>query len=267
LADGRAPTPAREHTTYRQWSRLLVERAKTLDTEAFWAAELQGADPPLGARRLRPQTDRAGDLAISVSSCGTELTGRLLSAGQPMGELLITAAARTVSAWRRRRGQDTPAPLLALETHGRTEFGIDTDTGDTVGLLSAIYPLRIHFDGPTDLARIPGSGVDYGLLRYLRPDTRLRELPEPQLLLNYLGNLHVGVGDLELDRELMAEVGRVPEPEQAVRHELTVVAGILGTGAARVLATQWRALPDILGEAEIAELQALWTETLREMAE
>lgn len=267
LAAGRAPTPAREHTTYRQWSRLLAERAKTLDTEAFWAAELRGADPPLGARRLRPSTDRAGDLAVSVSACGTDITGRLLSAGQPMGELLITAAARTVTAWRRRCGQDTPAPLLALETHGRTEFGVDTDTGDTVGLLSAIYPLRIHSDGTTDLARIPGSAVDYGLLRYLRPDTRLRELPEPQLLLNYLGNLHVGVGDLELDRELMAEVGRLPEPEQAVRHELTVVAGILGTGAERVLATQWRALPGILDETEIAELQGLWTETLREMAE
>ncbi|OBI45095.1 non-ribosomal peptide synthetase [Mycobacterium sp. E796] len=267
LDAGRAPTPAREHTTYRQWSRLLAERAKTLNTEAFWAAELRGADPPLGARRLRPQTDRAGDLAVTVSACGPELTGRLLAAAQPIGELLITAAARTVTAWRRRRGQHTPAPLLALETHGRTEIGLDTDTGDTVGLLSAIYPLRIHSDGPTDLARIPGSGVDYGLLRYLRPDTRLSELPEPQLLLNYLGNLHIGVGDLELDRELMAEVGRVPEPEQAVRHELTVVAGILWTGAARVLATQWRALPDILAEAEIAELQGLWIETLREMAE
>jgi mycobactin peptide synthetase MbtF len=267
LAAGREPTPAREHTTYRQWSRLLAERARTLTTEPFWAAELLGADPPLGARRLRPETDRAGDLAISISTCGTELTGRLLAAAQPMGELLVTAAARTVTAWRRRRGQDTPAPLLALETHGRADLDETADTGDTVGLLSAIYPLRIHSDGPTDLARIPGSGIDYGLLRYLRPDTRLRELPEPQLLLNYLGNLHVGVGDLELDRELMAEVGRVPEPGQAARHELTVVAGILGTGAARVLATQWRALPGILDETDIAALQGLWIQTLRELAQ
>jgi mycobactin peptide synthetase MbtF len=270
LAAGREPTPAREHTTYRQWSRLLAERAKTLTTEDFWTAELRGGDPTLGSRRLRPETDRAGDSAISVSTCGTDITARLLSAAQPMGELLVTAAARTVTAWRRRRGQDTPAPLLALETHGRADVAdIDAtaDTGDTVGLLSAIYPLRIHSDGPTDLARIPGGGIDYGLLRYLRPDTRLRELPEPQLLLNYLGNLHVGVGDLELDRELMAEVGRVPEPGQAVRHELTVVAGILGTGTARVLATQWRALPGILDEADIAALQQLWIQTLREMAE
>jgi mycobactin peptide synthetase MbtF len=267
LAAGRKPTPAREHTSYRQWSRLLAERAASLDTEDFWAAELRGADPPLGARRLR-QTDRVGDLAISISTCEADLTARLLSMAHPISELLVTAAARTVTAWRRRRAQDTPAPLLALETHGRADVDIDetADTSDTVGLLSAIYPLRIHSDGPTDLARIPGSCIDYGLLRYMRSDTRLREHPEPQLLLNYLGNVHVGVGDLELDRELMSAVERVPEPEQAVRHELTVVAGLLGAGEQRVLAAQWRALPDILDGADIAALQELWTETLREMA-
>jgi mycobactin peptide synthetase MbtF len=271
LAAGRKPAPAREHTSYRQWSRLLAERARTLDTEDFWAAELRGADPTLGARRVRPETDRVGDLAISISACGPELTARLLAMGQPMGELLATAAARTVTAWRRRRGQETPPPLLALETHGRADFDVEdidatADTSDTVGLLSAIYPLRIHTDGPTDSARIPGSRVDYSLLRYLRSDTQLREQPEPQLLLNYLGSVHVGVGDLELDRELLAGVGPAPEPEQAVRHELTVVAGILGTGDARVLATQWRALPDILDEADIAALQGFWNEALREMA-
>ena len=272
LAAGRPPAPAREHTTYRQWSRLLVARAQALTSGDFWLAELQGADPPLGARRLRPQTDRVGDVAISISVCDADLSARLLAEvgkGQPMTELLATAMARTVTGWRRRRGQETPAPLLALETHGRADVDVDdtSDTGDTVGLLSAIYPLRIHSDGATDLARIPGSGIDYGLLRYLRADTaeRLRAQPEPQLLLNYLGGLHVGVGDLELDRELLSGVGRVPEPEQAVRHELTVVAGILGTGDARVLATQWRALPDILDDADIAVLQELWNQSLREV--
>jgi mycobactin peptide synthetase MbtF len=271
LAAGRKPAPAREHTSFRQWSRLLAARARALDTADFWAAELRGADPPLGTRRLRTETDRVGDLAISISTCGADLTARLLamvSKAHPMSELLVTAAARTVTAWRRRRGQDTPAPLLALETHGRVDVDIDatTDTSDTVGLLSAIYPLRIPTDGPTDLARIPGSCIDYGLLRYLRSDTQLREHPEPQLLLNYLGNLHVGVGGLELDRELLAEVGQVPEPEQAVRHELTVVAGILGTGNARVLATQWRALPDILTPDDIDALQSLWQDALLEIA-
>ncbi len=274
LAAGRTPTPAREHTTYRRWSRLLAERARALDTADFWAAELRGADPPLGTRRVRPETDRVGDLAITICACGTDLTARLLAAPHPISDLLITAAARTVTAWRRRRGQDTPAPLLALETHGRADIDIEdiedidvtADTSDTVGLLSAIYPLRIHSDGRTDLARIPCSAIDYGLLRYLRPDTRLRDHPEPQLLLNYVGSVHVGTGGLQLERELLGGVNPMPEPEQAVRHELTVVAGILGTGDHRVLATQWRTLPDILGDAEIVALQGIWVDTLEGMA-
>ncbi len=271
FASGRKPAPVREHTTYREWSRLLAGRARCLDTADFWAAELRGADPPLGARRLRPQTDRAGDLAITVSACSADLTARLLSSGKPLGHALITAAARTVTAWRRSRGEDTPAPLLALETHGRADADVGgtdrrTDTGDTVGLLSAIYPLRIHSDAAADLARIPGSPIDYGLLRYLRPDTEWRDHPEPQLLLNYVGGVHVGVGDLPLERELLAGVDPVPEPDQAVRHELTVLAGILGTGDGRLLATQWRTLPDILGEADIAALQRIWTATLEELA-
>lgn len=276
LAAGRDLRPHGEHTTYRRWSRLLIERSAKLQSVDFWAAELAGADPALGARRLAPQTDRARDLAISMSVCDADLTARLLSLAQPMPELLATAAARTVTAWRRRRGQQTPAPLLALETHGRADVQVDNgigisagesvDTSDTVGLLSAIYPVRIHSDGAADLARIPGSGIDYGLLRYLRPDTakRLSAFPEPQLLLNYLGNLHLG--DLTVDRSLLAGLGQVPEPEQAVRHELTVVAALLGSADASVLATQWRTLPDILTEDDIALLQSLWQEALLEIA-
>jgi mycobactin peptide synthetase MbtF len=267
LAAGRMPARTREHTSYRRWSRLLTERAQALDTEDFWAAELHGDDPPLGARRLRPQTDRVGDQAISVATADADLTVRLLaraSKAQPLHELLATAMARTVTGWRRRCGQDTPAPLLAIETHGRADVVVDdsTDTSDTVGLLSAIYPVRIHTDGAADLARIPGNGIDYGLLRYLRAGSRLREHREPQVLLNYLGSLHVGVGDLKLDRSLLAGVKQLPEPEQAVRHELTVVAAIIEAGGAPVLATQWRALPDLFTAEDIAVLQSLWRDAL-----
>ncbi len=49
-----------------------------------------------------------------------------------------------VNQWRLHRGQARPAPLLALETHGRADtVTADADTSDTVGLLSAIYPLRV----------------------------------------------------------------------------------------------------------------------------
>ncbi|MGE2719653.1 amino acid adenylation domain-containing protein [Mycolicibacterium celeriflavum] len=268
VESGREPVPAREHTSYRRWSRLLNERAHTLDTVDFWAAQLEGDDPALGARRLRPQTDRVGDVAVSMAITDTDLTLRLLNASQPAPHLLAEAAARTVTRWRRQRGQDTPPPLLALETHGRADGIVDTaDTSDTVGLLTAIYPLRVRTG--RDVAEIPGDGIDYGLLRHLRPDTaeRLAALPEPQLLLNFLGRVHAGYdgGALRPDRGLLAQVSPLPEPHLAVRHELTVLAAVLGDSDAPVLGTQWRTLPDILTAEDVAALQAMWQESLREV--
>ncbi len=129
-----------------------------------------------------------------------DTTARLLTSGLPVFDVLIAAASRMVTSWRQRRGQPTPAPLLALETHGRADALFDdaVDTGETVGLLSAIYPLRVDTEDPRQvrelLASIPGDGIDYGLLRYLRGDTasRLATFGEPQLLLNYLGRADVG---------------------------------------------------------------------------
>jgi mycobactin peptide synthetase MbtF len=269
LSEGRAPVPTREHTTYRQWSARLQERARTLDTADFWAAQLDGDDPELGARRVRPDTDRARDLAVSVSITDPELTARLIAAPDAMPALLAAATARAVSAWRRRRGQPTPPPLLALETHGRADGVVSdsADTGDTVGLLSAIYPVRVDPDsGPVE---IPGSGIDFGLLRYVRADTaeRLSAYREPQVLLNYLGRADVGgAGAFAVDRGLLTAVSVLPEPDLAVRHELTVMAAVLGEGGAPVLATQWRTLPAVLSAADVTVLQSLWQDALLEVA-
>lgn len=273
LAGGHQPAPVREHTGYRRWSQLLGERARDLDTCGFWLDQLQGPDPDLGARRVRPDTDRAEHLQVSISITAVDVTARLLAAPVPMTDLLAAAASRMVTAWRQRRGQPTPIPLLALETHGRADTVVDpdgsTDTGETVGLFSAIYPLRVRPEA--GLPEIPGDGLDYGLLRYLRPETaaRLREHAEPQVMLNYLGRTEAARGGVaELDRTLLAGASLLPEPDLAVLHELTVTAAVMldpAGGDAPMLATQWRALPDIFSTDDIAVLQSLWEDALREV--
>ncbi len=279
VADGHPPPPIREHTSCRRWAQTLIERSKTLDTAQFWLSQLDGDDPDLGARRARPDRDRGRDLLVRAAVTDADITGRLLASGVPMFDLLIAAASRTVTRWRQRRGQPTPPPLLALETHGRADAVVDDtgentiDTTDTVGLLSAIYPLRVESADPRRvgerLAAIPGDGVDYGLLRYLRSDTarQLGGFSGPQLLLNYLGRLDVGDAGtgLRLDRELLGGPPPLPEPELAVRHELVIMGTVLGAGDQQVLVTQWRALPDILSDADIDALQGIWNETLQEM--
>ena len=276
LMAGGTPAPVREHTSYRRWVDAMTARAQSLDSEPYWAAQLAGGDPDLGQRRLAPGSDLAAGLLVETAMLDVETTARLLESGVPMFEILIAAASRMVTRWRRHRGQPTPPPLLALETHGRADTLFDDgevmDTGETVGLLSAIYPLRVDTEDPRRvrelLSSIPGDGVDYGLLRYLRRDTasRLATFSGPQLLLNYLGRAEVGgTSGLWLDRGLLTGVSPLPEPDLAVRYELSLVATVLGSGDHQVLVTQWRALPDILTESDIAALQQHWTQALEEM--
>ncbi|WP_253879443.1 condensation domain-containing protein, partial [Mycobacterium colombiense] len=277
-ATGHSPAPIREHTSYRHWADALTARAHRLDTVQFWASQLDGDDPDLGARRLDPSRDRARHLTVRNVATDADVTRRLLESGLPLPTLLIAATAVTVTRWREMRGQATPPPLLALETHGRADSLVDgpdahtIDTGDTVGLLSSIYPVRFDSTDPREVAEtmaaIPGDGLDYGLLRYLRDNTaeRLARYAPPQLLLNYLGAAHTDGGTgLRLERELLAGSSPVPEPELAVRHELTIAAMVLSYDGERVLAAQWRALPDILDDADIAALQEIWVDSLREM--
>jgi mycobactin peptide synthetase MbtF len=172
--------------------------------------------------------------------------------------------------------------LLALETYGRSDgvlsAGVgeedgDVDTGDTAGLLSMIYPLRLTADDAhgvaAQVAAIPGDPIDYGLLRHLRPDTaeRLGAHRDPQILLNYLGRIELNSADnaLQQDRSLTSAVSPVPEPQVAVRHELTIMAAVIDGDGAAILGTQWRTLPDILSDADIAALQAIWLDALREV--
>jgi len=274
LTEGRRPTPVREHTRQREWSRLLTERAGRLDTCAFWEAQLDGDDPDLGARRIRPDSDRARDVTVSVSITDPDVTARLLTANVPVPHLLAAAAGWMVTRWRLRRSQNLTPPLLALEAHGRADSVVDgADTSDTVGLLSAIYPLRLQSTDPRAvgeaIAAIPGDGIDYGLLRHLRADTaeRLSAYREPQLLLNYLGRTDLGAvsGAVRLDHALLAGVSPLPAPELAVRHELTIVAAVVAHGETPVLATQWRALPDILCDPDVQALQAMWQDALMDL--
>jgi mycobactin peptide synthetase MbtF len=277
LSAGMTPAPVREHTSYRRWVEAMAKRAEALDSEPYWAAQLVGDDPDLGRRRLRPESDRAGDLLVATAILDTETTAELMRSGLPVFEVLVAAAARMITRWRQSRGQTTPPPLLALETHGRADALFDSstpdvDTTETVGLLSAIYPLRVDTEDPRRvrelLTAIPGDGVDYGLLRYLRGDTanRLADFDGPQLLLNYLGHADIGTSSgLWLDRSLLKGVSPLPEPDLAVRYELSLLATVLGSGEHQLLVTQWRSLPDILGKSDITELQELWRQALEEM--
>jgi non-ribosomal peptide synthase protein (TIGR01720 family) len=88
---------------------------------------------------------------------------------------------------------------LVLEGHGReTELFTDVDLSHTVGWFTTQYPLHVHLAKAWDpgsllkqvkeqIRRVPGKGIGYGVLRYLRAEHTLAAQDTPPVLFNYMG--------------------------------------------------------------------------------
>ncbi|MDI9954804.1 amino acid adenylation domain-containing protein, partial [Rhodococcus sp. IEGM 1305] len=109
----------------------------------------------------------------------------------------------------------------------------------------------------------PDHGTGYGPLRYLNPHTatQLRNLPQPQITLNYLGRfdhpphrLSNGAGwepitSIEFDTTILGNV-----PVAAI---LDVNAYVYESGGAPILRATWVYPPGVLPAADVTELTAL----------
>ena len=154
-----------------------------------------------------------------------------------INDALLTALLLAVARWTGGR-----SILVDLEGHGREELFDDLDLTRTVGWFTSMYPVLLELSGagPGEaltavkerLRAIPGRGVGYGLLRYLRGDAdlaaRLCALPRADVAFNYLGQLDQAVPEdagLSMARE---SAGRSRSPRGARTHLLDIVARVLG---------------------------------------
>jgi non-ribosomal peptide synthase protein (TIGR01720 family) len=200
-AAGSAWLPART-TSYRAWAEQLDQLVHDgrFDGELeLWRG--QGAPPaPL-------PVDHPGGVATygSAEVVRTALTEPATAAvrraarrlGLAVSDLLLAATAGVIADW---TGQAECG--LAVAGHGRPDLLPDLDLSRTVGWFQVYYPLRLWLAGSPGLslvtavreqvARVPHTGIGYGLLRYAHPDPAVRvqlaELPAPQVTFNYMGD-------------------------------------------------------------------------------
>ena len=129
-------------------------------------------------------------------------------------DILLCALARTLCAY-----SGASALPIALEGHGRQELFEQLDLTRTLGWFTTVYPVQLSAAGEPgsalpavkeQLRALPHQGLSHGALLALGPTDareRLRALPEPQVLFNYLG---------QLDQSLDAEQGLfVPSAESS----------------------------------------------------
>jgi amino acid adenylation domain-containing protein/non-ribosomal peptide synthase protein (TIGR01720 family) len=86
--------------------------------------------------------------------------------------------------------------LINLEGHGREDIGYDLDVSGTLGWFTSIFPVYFHditFEDPVasllqikeHLRAVPGKGMGYGVLKYLK---KWPLNVQPELTFNYLGD-------------------------------------------------------------------------------
>ncbi|GAA3808759.1 non-ribosomal peptide synthetase [Amycolatopsis tucumanensis] len=163
----------RTGTSFRRWSELLATQDRSAET-GLWREILDGADPVLEPGGERHETGFTVPLPESAEQAGVQ-------------ELLISAFAEALETWRGRGDA-----VIAVEGHGREEQ-LGADLSATVGWFTMIFPLRLRpgtrlRDVREQLDSLPDHGLGYGLLRPLG-------LPEPTIVVNYLGRLPSGTGE------------------------------------------------------------------------
>jgi amino acid adenylation domain-containing protein/non-ribosomal peptide synthase protein (TIGR01720 family) len=193
-------------TSFKQWAERLTEYARfgTLQQELnYWLSDSRTRISTLPIDYLEGDNTKASASTVLVS-LSPEETQALLQEVPPVyntqiNDVLLTALVQVFGKWTGVRSL-----LLDLEGHGREEIFDDVDLSRTVGWFTTVFPILLYL-GETphlgealksvkeQLRRIPNRGIGYGLLRYLSDDkeiaAKLRELPQAEVIFNYLGQL------------------------------------------------------------------------------
>ncbi|MFE0424439.1 condensation domain-containing protein [Streptomyces sp. NPDC058953] len=304
IRDGRPPAPATgPGTSFRRWAHALAEAAPTPELTAQlpgWQKILRTGEPVLGTRPLDPARDvaaTADTVRVRVPADVTRTVLNTLPAvfrGRP-DDGLLTALALALAQWRRARGiPDAPA-LIRLEGHGRDEDAVPgADLSHTAGWFTAMYPVRLDVTGidpaaaldggpaagravkavKEQLRAVPGSGIGYGLLRRLNPETAavLAGEPEPQIGFNYLGR----ASGADIPEELRGlgwapdlagpELIAAPDADLPVLSALEINAVAADTGEGDELTAWFGYATGVLTRDDVTELAELWVRALTALA-
>jgi non-ribosomal peptide synthase protein (TIGR01720 family) len=292
-----AGTPVRLEragTSLRQWARHLVTAAHAPERVAeleLWAQILGTAEPRLGERALDPARDLGAAVRSLTLTLPAATTHPLLTSvpGQfhaKVSDVLLSGLAVAVGTWRRRRGAADGPVLVDLEGHGREEIVPGVDLARTVGWFTSLYPVRLDAGRPDwddvlaggpelgrvvkrikeQLRTLPDSGMGFGLLRHLNPQTapRLAGHPGPQIGFNYLGRMAASDGAAVQDWELVAdaETPAGHDPRMPVTHPLVINAVTEDHADGPRLSATWNWPDGLLAEPDVRHLAEGWFSAL-----
>lgn len=240
-------------TSYQTWAEEVAGYAQrdTMRKEVgFWLNTLQTNYPTLPQEETGTHCaahERNCEAAVDVVSItlAAKETALLLKEvpsvyNTQTDEVLLAALLGAYAAW-----SGDNELLLELESHGRQELFPHVDLSRTVGWFTALSPILLRLENDVErepgevlkavkeqVRQVPQRGIGYGLLRYLSEDAEIRrvmeQLPQPQVIFNYLGQFESMVTPDAPFRLLPASVGNEHSPQAERPHQLEINAFILG---------------------------------------
>ncbi|MES1243275.1 MAG: amino acid adenylation domain-containing protein [Acidobacteriota bacterium] len=230
LYAGAGPLPAKT-TSFKQWIARLAGHARSPEAAAeagWWLDERFRLSAPLPVDLPGPRDPgREASSRTVARTLDADETRALLQeihgAYQTrIDDVLRTALVEAFAGWTGHRRL-----LVDLESHGREHPFEDVDLSRTIGWFTAMYPVLLDLEGNAgpgealiamkeQLRRLPpGSGLGYGVLRYLGDESqaaRLHGLPRAEVLFNYLGQMGGQMGSADPETEGLALFAQAPEP-------------------------------------------------------
>jgi non-ribosomal peptide synthase protein (TIGR01720 family) len=242
ICQGRRIDLGPKTTSFAQWADLLNDYAQSsaLQSElSYWLCP--------DARDVRPlpvdfpqgeNTEASADRVLTNLDSAT--TKALLfdlpkKWSMQVHEILLAALARALARW---TGHDKV--LIHVEGHGRELLFDEVDLTRTIGWFTSVSPLLLNLEGTRTIAEqlmrakkrlrsLPNGGIGYGLLRYLGPEEireRLRELPEAEIAVNYLGRMDLPSSGQSLFRQVDSPCGPTGSPSGRRRYLIDINGGV-----------------------------------------
>jgi len=212
LSQGKEVTLPAKTASFKEWSLRLTAYANTNTPTReidYWLNLTRTGIKPIPVDRPFKPGWNANESYQHIQTSLSETQTRALLKEVPrayqthINDVLLAALALTVFDWTGNSGL-----YLDLEGHGREELFEGLNISRTIGWYTTVFPLILRIENRFDLGgvvksvkeqlrRIPNHGINWGILRYLRnrygtgiDETQLQtinQVPQPQLLFNYLG--------------------------------------------------------------------------------
>ncbi|CVN45624.1 putative non-ribosomal peptide sythetase [Streptococcus pneumoniae] len=225
--------PPKTHS-FKEWAEAIERYAQSQllkNQKEYWAAIENRPFTTLPVDHEVKERKVADTKAVKMQLTEAETEHLLTNIHLPytteMNDILLCALGLAVQEW---TGQSHVH--VQLEGHGREDILSGLDISRTVGWFTSMYPVVLEAKPNQTIAdaikgtkemlrRVPNKGIGYGILRYMTPSEPSVKHVQPEISLNYLGQI-----DQEVTTELFGpstyDMGRQASPESEAVYKLNL---------------------------------------------